>query len=442
VNSPTTEKGTGAGSPDTEAARAIETKRPLRRSLRRPLRGVRPWLAGTSRRRAAAASGSIATAALAIGIILAVEPSGSSQSASAAAPVSGSTMVQYRDLISTDTESGTLGYANLRTVFSSLAGTITWLPRIGQVLKPGQTLFKVDGQAVILMAGATPAYRDLNSSDSDGSDVLQLNRDLRSLGFDPAHLITVDDGWQAATSIAVEAWQASLGETETGAIALGQIVFLPGVQRITAVNAALGSTGGSGGSSAGPGSGSGSGPSNGPGSLSSGSGGSAGAGAILQTTSNHLVVTVNLDATKQSEAVLGERVTVQLPSGNSVSGKITEVSPVAQSSTSSNSSSSGAGSSSTPSATIPVTIKLTERHRLVGLDQATVSVNLQHQEEKHVLSVPVTALLATAGGGYAIQQATAPHRLVAVTPGLFAAGYVQISGTQTYPGLQITDSQG
>jgi hypothetical protein len=32
--------------------------------------------------------------------------------------------------------------------------------------------------------------------------------------------------------------------------------------------------------------------------------------------------------------------------------------------------------------------------------------------------------------------------LLAVTPGLFAAGDVQISGADIYPGLQVTDSQG
>ena len=34
-----------------------------------------------------------------------------------------------------------------------------------------------------------------------------------------------------------------------------------------------------------------------------------------------------------------------------------------------------------------------------------------------MLSVPVTALLATAGGGYAVQESAAPHRLIPVTPG-------------------------
>jgi hypothetical protein len=136
-----------------------------------------------------------------------------------------------------------------------------------------------------------------------------------------------------------------------------------------------------------------------------------------------------------------------MPSGGVVNGKITQVSPIAQSSSSSagsgsSSSGSNGNSSSTPSATIPVTIELGGRVPASGLDQAAVSVNFEQQKANRVLSVPVTALLATAGGGYAVQEAAPPHRLVPITPGLFAAGYVQISGSQIYPGLQVTDSQG
>jgi hypothetical protein len=167
----------------------------------------------------------------------------------------------------------------------------------------------------------------------------------------------------------------------------------------------------------------------------------------MQTTSTQEVVTVQLDATKQSEAIVGEPVTVQLPDGSTVNGKITQVSPVAQSTSSSSSSGSGAGaggggSSSAPSATIPVTINLTGHTHLSGLDQAAVSVNFAQQSANNVLSVPVTALIATQGGGYAVQEAATPHRLIPVTPGLFAAGFVQISGAGVYEGLQVTDSQG
>ena len=69
-------------------------------------------------------------------------------------------------------------------------------------------------------------------------------------------------------------------------------------------------------------------------------------------------------------------------------------------------------------------------------------MNFAKAQAKNVLSVPVTALLATAGGGYAVQEAAAPHALIPVTTGLFAAGYVEISGSGIYPGLAVTDSQG
>jgi hypothetical protein len=222
-----------------------------------------------------------------------------------------------------------------------------------------------------------------------------------------------------------------------------------GSSRGSSTATATGTGGGSGSGTRGSGASSSSAStgSSGAGSSTGSSAGSSSAGssaqAILQTTSNQLLVTVDLDATKQSEAVVGEPVSVQLPSGATVGGRITQVSPIAQSSSSSSSSSSGSGAgSSAPSATIPVTIKIVGRHPVAGLDQAAVSVNFEQQVEKNVLSVPVTALLATAGGGYAVQEAGTPHRLLAVTPGLFAAGYVQVSGADIYSGLQVTDSQG
>jgi len=89
-----------------------------------------------------------------------------------------------------------------------------------------------------------------------------------------------------------------------------------------------------------------------------------------------------------------------------------------------------------------VTVTLSGHHSGAGLDQAAVSVNFAQARAHNVLSVPVTALLATAGGGYAVQEVTAPRRLIPITTGLFAAGYVQISGAGIYPGLQVTDSQG
>ena len=158
----------------------------------------------------------------------------------AAGSSSATATVQRRDLVQTDTESGTLGHGNPQTVYDHLSGTITWLPSVGQVITPGQALFRVAGQPVILMNGSTPAYRDLGPSDSDAQDVLQLNRNLVALGFNSAGIV-VDDAWQAATTAGVDDLQASLGETETGTLKLGQVVFLSGDRLVSSVAVQLGS---------------------------------------------------------------------------------------------------------------------------------------------------------------------------------------------------------
>jgi hypothetical protein len=455
----------------------------------------RALLAG--RRRIAAAVALLVAVAVVAALVIGT---GSSSPKAAASPetTSSDTTVQRRNLVETDTESGTLGYAGSRTVYDRLSGTITWLPHVGQVIRPGQTLFRVNGQPVILMNGTTPAYRDLASSDGAGEDILELNRNLVALGFNPDGIV-VDDTWQAATTAGVKAFQDSLGESQTGSLALGSVAFLPGAQQVSAVQGTLGGAASDRSPSSGPefvglqktvapthkkhgskgklkrleqlvsqlkaeiahmkASSSGH-PSSSPSSPTNNSnnnnsnnsnasnhspsspnngGGGGGAGApVLQTSSTRLTVTVDLDASKQSEASVGEPVTVEMPAGNTVNGRITAVSRVAQSSNGGNGGNGGGGSGST----IPVTIALSGRHSGAGLDKASVSVNFSQARANHVLSVPVTALLATGGGRYSVQEAAAPHRLIPVTTGLFAAGYVQISGAGIHPGLQVTDSQG
>ena len=509
------------------------------------------------RRRVAAGLALLAAVGVIVAIVLITQSSTSPSSADASTQASGATTVQRRNLVATDTESGTLSYAHPQTVYNRLSGTITWLPAVGQVVSQGQALFRVDHMPVVLLNGNTPAYRDLDAADTAGPDILELNRDLIALGYTSEGIIANDE-WQAATTSAVELFQESLGETATGTLTLGQVVFLPGNQVVSTVDATLGDAGGGGGGGGGgssaadlrpsapapefvslttrtnasqpptsssqgptglsqPGShgkhpghpshsssantiaaliallkaesaqlraesaqlraagkgagtpgqgggspsGTGGGSPSGSGGSPSGSGGSpsgSGSGggtatAVLQTSSTRLVATVDLDASKQSEAKVGEKVTVVMPAGNTVGGTVSSVSPIAQSSSNSGNGNSGGGGGSgngngngngngSSGATVPVNITLSGHQSGAGLDQAAVSVNFVQSEASNVLSVPVTALLATAGGGYAVQEAVAPHRLISVVTGLFAAGYVQISGPGVYPGLQVTDSQG
>jgi hypothetical protein len=172
----------------------------------------------------------------------------------------------------------------------------------------------------------------------------------------------------------------------------------------------------------------------------------------LVTTSTDMVVTVQLDASGQTEAVVGERVYVTLPSNAVAQGVITQVSRVAQASSQSsgggsspgNGGNSTSGAGSAPAATIPVTISLTHAGRLGSLDQAPVTVAFALTRTRNALSIPVSALLATAGGGYAVDLigSTGAVSRVPVTPGSFAGGFVQISGPGIAAGMQVRDTGG
>jgi peptidoglycan hydrolase-like protein with peptidoglycan-binding domain len=359
------------------------------------------------------------------------------------------TAIALRDLVQTDDQPGTLGYSAGATVYSQLGGVVTWLPQPGDVIRPNQRLFSLDQTPVILMNGTAPASRTLAQGISDGADVRELKRDLVALGYDPEGQITLDEHFDAATSAAVDRWEAAHGLTQDGRVWLGRIVFLPGSQRVASVTASLGQ--------ALPGTpASGSAPESGSSPSSSGGGSPAGgtASAVLSTTSNHQVVTVALEASKQTEAVAGEQVEVSLPSGVVAQGTISRVGRVAQTSSQiASASSSGAqsnggnstsGAGAAPPATVPVTIQLRHAGRLGSLDQAPVTVAFALARRHNVLAVPVSALLATAGGGYAVDVVNANHTTttVPVTAGAFAGGYVEVSGAGISAGTQITDTAG
>ena len=128
----------------------------------------------------------------------------------------------------------------------------------------------------------------------------------------------------------------------------------------------------------------------------------------MTTTSTRPVVTVKLDTAKATLARRGSAVTVTLPSGDTATGKVLTVGKVATT------PSSEDGGDSTP--TIDVTVQLPEK--TTALDQAPVIVDFERSRRKDVLAVPVTALLARAGGEFAVEvRDGGERRLVPVEPG-------------------------
>ena len=113
--------------------------------------------------------------------------------------------VERRDLVDREDLEGTLGYADPGTLAAGVAGTLTALRDPGSKVTRGHSLYAVDGAAAaFLLYGELPAWRDFDSSMSDGEDVRQLERNLRALGYDPGD---VNDDWSWKTTEAVEDFQ-------------------------------------------------------------------------------------------------------------------------------------------------------------------------------------------------------------------------------------------
>jgi hypothetical protein len=308
--------------------------------------------------------------------------------------------VERGDLAATVALNGILTYrarpdGSPYSVISRMSGTVTWLPALGQVIDQGQVIFRVDENPVMLLYGSTPAYRTL-SAGMTGADVTALNADLVALGHATAAEIPAGtDTFTAATATALKKLQAQLGLAQTGTLSLGQAVFEPGAVRVTTMVTPLGAT------------------------LQAGQ-------PVLLGTSTVRVVTIALDAARQSEVKAGDHVVINLPNNSTTPGLVTSVGTVATLPP----SDGGRGNSGAP--TVTVEVQPTDPAATGSLDQAPVQVAITSKVVKGVLSVPVTALVGKSGGGFAVEIVRTDGRreLVAVKLGLFASagGRVQVDG--------------
>jgi peptidoglycan hydrolase-like protein with peptidoglycan-binding domain len=239
---------------------------------------------------------------------------------------------------------------------------------------------------------------------TDGADVTQLQQNLIALGYATTSNLTVSGNFGWTTRAAVQRWQKAMGLSQTGTVELGQIVFLPGSVRVGSHQAQVGGPAG---------------------------------GVVLNVSSTTRVVTVDLDASKQTLVKIGDAVQVTMPNtGATTAGTVTDIAKVART----NSGGNGGGSSTT----VTLTISLTDPNATGTLDQAPVRVAITTQSAKNVLAVPINALLALADGTYAVEVDAGGHRrVVPVQTGLFDddGGVVEISGSDIAAGTRVVVPQ-
>lgn len=344
-----------------------------------------------------------AAAAVVVTAVTAAAVIDSDDSSAAPEPPQGTATVTRQDLVETETVAGTLGFANARTLTPRRAGTLTWVASEGSTVKPGKTLYAIDGRRTVLMRGALPAYRTL-STGVEGADVRQLERGLRRMGYDG---FTVDREYTHATAAAVREWQEDLGVPESGVVEPGDVVFTRGPVRIGAHQAEVGDL------------------------LSPGA-------PVIDISDPEQIVSIDLDVERQSLARKSAPVVVELPGGRRLTGRIVGVGTVASAEDSSQDETDGSQSGGSDDATVEVELKLDRPGRAGRLDQAPVDVELESERRDGVLTVPVTALLALVEGGYAVEVVEgARSRLVPVEVGMFADGLVEVRGQALREGTRV-----
>ncbi len=349
------------------------------------------------------------------------------QAAAAQRSPANTAKVETGELSATVSEDGTLTYraqpdGSPYSVINQARGTYTKLPAPGGVISQGRVLYRVDDRPVVLLYGSTPAYRTL-SAGATGPDVAELNADLIALGYaTSAQLHPTSASFGSPTSAAVEKLQAAVGVTQSGTLTLGQVVFEPTAVRVTAVSAQLG-------------------------------GRTEPGRTAMQGTSTTRQVQVALDASQQTDVAVGDKATITLPNNRTTPGVVSSVGSVATCPSSSgpdgsspgsavpgtDTCSSGNSGSSTPTITVDVT---PSDPPVTGTwDQAPVQVGITTGSVSNALVVPVTALLAQSGGGYAVEVvgAGARNHLVPVSLGLFddAEGLVQVTGLGLAAGQEV-----
>ncbi|MHA3724474.1 peptidoglycan-binding protein [Leucobacter sp. HY1910] len=291
---------------------------------------------------------------------------------------------------------GKLSFGGAQEVGTQLQGTITSMPKAGSLIGLGNELMRVDDKPVTLMHGALPAWRTLEPGMTRGKDVQQLEQNLAALGF---FEYEPDDIFDWNTQYAIGNWEEALGMPRTGKIDLGRVVFSPGDLRVAEQKSREGS-----------------------------------AASASAFTATGTVKTVTADVAPELRDLLqeGTEVDLALPDGTQTKGTVTGVgAPVERE-----------DKSGQKSLKLPVTVALADQAAAEAFSDVSVGLSVTKTVRENALTVPVRALLAQPGGGYAVDVQTGTKiKRVPVELGAFASGNVEVTGGKLRKGDNVVVSE-
>jgi ethanolamine utilization microcompartment shell protein EutS len=272
----------------------------------------------------------------------------------------------------------------------------------------------VEGIATtVAMYGQQPAWRSFEIGMSEGLDIFQLEQNLVALGYDETNSVLVDQEFDEHSRKAIETMQSLLGVSVTGELKFRDILFVPGPSVVQY----------------------------------SDSHAEIGVGIITSTPILSLIpiekiikntgdeeVTKSLQKVNTSIEVVNKNlveldliVSIELPDESIISGTISDIGDIAV---------IPQGNQGEPY--LEIIISLEDTVSLPEWTGATVTVSVTKKLASGVLAAPVTSLLAILGGGYAIEIIeNSVSRLVPVSVGLYADGWVEIKGDGIKVGTEV-----
>lgn len=276
----------------------------------------------------------------------------------------------------------------------------------------GTVLFRNDHLPVVAIEGdvsTVPALaRDLSVGVAEGTDVRLLEEMLHAGGFDDGGTMVVDDTFDLHTADAVLAWWQSIDpaisvDPADLVVPAGSFVVVPSGLEVGQALVADETT-------------------------------LVGDAPVLRLTSPARVVSTTAPIDDATFA-LGATIDVEFPDGTVQPGTVVEVGTVATNTT--------GNPGDTPSVSIDIHVDgiPASVDRFV---QIPVTLRVVADDVPDAYVVPVSALVALAEGGYALQEVTGTAadgtqttKLIGVETGLFSNGFVVVTGNDLSAGLDV-----
>ena len=269
--------------------------------------------------------------------------------------------------------------------------------------------------ASVLMFGNIPAWRDMKDGITPGEDVRQLKLNLIALGYGTVETLGKGPDFTPGARAAIIELQSDLNIVASGEIILGEVVFTQGTSLVKSSSTTQ-SVGGK---------------------INAGTElfyltpvekvetqiGSDGSLTVNQDSLQ--IVEIQVDVSERNLVSEASKVEIELPDESLVPGIVREVGSLAV----------------VPQEGDPfleVLISVDGSMEYFEWTGASVTVNVTKELASGVLATPVNGLLALLTGGYALEAVTGTGTvLIPVETGIYADGWVEVSGPGLKPGVEI-----